>query len=276
MPTIRYKPRALFKPSSCWLTKRSRKIYSQHGEEGIIEAIFEVIGIANKWCVEFGAWDGVHLSNTCFFIKEMHWRAIQIEANPARFRQLVANFHGCKDVFQFNEFVGYNSGVDTLEDLLARTPIPNNFDLLSIDVDGNDYHIWDSISRYKPRLVVIEVNPTIPNDIVFIQNRDMGIRQGSSLAAVVELGKKKGYELVCYYTTNAFFVQTSDYLQFAIDDNSPDAMKRDAPGRIFGCFDGKVYNTLGTLGWSARGQVVGNDALQPFLPHPTPTRVNTK
>lgn len=152
--------------------------------------------------------------------------------------------------------------MDTLEDFLARTPIPIDFDLLSIDVDGNDYHIWDSMTRYRPRIVVIEVNPTIPNDIVFVQDRDVNMRQGSSLAAIAELARKKGYELVCYHATNGFFVQAADFEKFGIADNSPDAMKRDASGRIFSCYDGTIYNTLGKLGWDARGQVVAPDGLQ--------------
>jgi hypothetical protein len=63
--------------------------------------------------------------------------------------------------------------------------------LLTIDIDGNDYHIWDSMQKYQPKVVIIEYNPTIPNDIKFIQEANFDVNQGSSLRAKIELGGKK-------------------------------------------------------------------------------------
>lgn len=56
--------------------------------------------------------------------------------------------------------------------------------------------IWESLEDYYPKVVVIEHNPTIPNNIIYIQEKDVSIQRGSSLRALVELGKSKGYELV--------------------------------------------------------------------------------
>jgi hypothetical protein len=265
MPILKYIPRGGKNLRSCWLNSKARKEFSQNGEEGIIEAIFEIITPANKWCVEFGAWDGINMSNTCYFLKNKSWRGVHIEGNPARFQQLVANFSSFSHIYQFNELVGFTSGKDTLDDFLSNTPIPKEFDLLSIDIDGNDYHIWESLKIYRPRLLVIEINPRIPNDILFIQDRDMLVNQGSSLLALITLGKMKGYELVCVHHTNAFFVLKSEFNKFGITDNSIDAMKQDSGGRIFNTYDGTIYNTLGKLGWAGGGTLVAPDSLQ-YLP----------
>jgi hypothetical protein len=220
----------------------------------------------NHWCVEFGAWDGVNMSNTCYFIQKRKWKGVHIEGNKTRYEELVKNFNAFPDIYQFNELVGFTHGENTLEDFLKRTPIPKDFDLLSIDIDGNDYHVWESMQTYRPKLIVIEINPRIPNDIVFIQDRDMSVNQGSSLAAFIELGKRKGYELVCVHHTNAFFIDQNEYYKFDIKDNSIDAMKNDAPGRIFNCYDGTIYNTLGRFGWAGGGRHVSNDELQLLQP----------
>lgn len=265
MPTLKINPRKSL-PDSCWLSSKAKKFFSQHGEEGIIEAIFEKMPATNHWCVEFGAWDGVNMSNTCYFIQNKKWKGVQIEGDKFRYNELVNNFNSLSGVYQFNELVGFTHGTNTLEDFLKRTPIPIDFDLLSIDIDGNDYHVWESMTTYKPKLVVIEINPRIPNDIVFIQDRDMSLNQGSSLAAFIELGKLKGYELVCVHHTNAFFIPRNEYFKFGIKDNSIDAMKGDAPGRIFNCYDGTIYNTLGRFGWAGGGRHVSNDELQLLQP----------
>ena len=89
-----------------------------------------------------------------------------------------------------NAFVGFTAA-DGLDAILARTPIPADFDVLSIDIDGNDYHVWNAVARYKPRVVVIEYNPTIPAAVDFVQPADMSINQGASITAQARLGKQK-------------------------------------------------------------------------------------
>ena len=74
----------------------------------------------------------------------------------------------------------------------ALFPIPGiapdgELDLLSIDIDGNDYYIFESLARLKPELVVIEFNPTIPNDVMFVQERNITVNQGCSLLALIAL-----------------------------------------------------------------------------------------
>src|SRR6185436_3102249 len=100
-------------------------------------------------------------------------------------------------------------GDTRLDALLQTTPIPKDFDLLSVDIDGADYHVWESLTRYEPRVVIIEFNPTIPGHIEFVQPRDMTVNQGNSIRSLVKLGKQKGYELSCVTEYNAIFVRAN-------------------------------------------------------------------
>jgi hypothetical protein len=116
-----------------------------------------------------------------------------------------------------------------------------DFDLLSIDIDGNDYHVWDTVKTYKPRLVIIEFNPTIPSDIEFVQEKNNSINHGNSLLSLVKLGKSKGYELIATTYCNGFFVEKEFFDLFKIEDNSIDSLwKNPEAPRIFQLYDGTL------------------------------------
>src|SRR5579872_1690072 len=100
--------------------------------------------------------------------------------------------------------------------MLVGTPIPRDFDLLSIDIDGNDYHAWAAVKTYRPKAVVIEFNPTIPNEVDFVQEPVTHLNHGASLAALVRLAREKGYELVSTTLNNAFFVEQKYFSRFNI------------------------------------------------------------
>jgi hypothetical protein len=249
---------------SIWLMRRQANVFSQSGEDGILQAIFETIGTRNKWCVEFGAWDGVHLSNTCNLIRNHGWSAVQIEGDKDKFPDLMKNFEGHGNVHQINSMVGFTPGTDALHDILAATPVPFDFDLLSIDIDGNDWHVWDALENYQPRVVVIEHNGSVPNDVVFIQDPDMSVNEGCSLAALIGLGKLKGYEFCAVTTPNAFFVRQEEFPKLGIADNSIDAMRRSPIGRMFSGYNRKIYHTMSRMGWG--GGELAPDCFQKFPP----------
>jgi hypothetical protein len=242
MATIRLYPNSHVKPESAYLRKFRKNITSQCGEDGLIEKILEIIGMTNKWCVEFGAWDGKEFSNSWALINNHGWNSVLIEANQKKFRELEGYYAGNDKAITVNALVDVNAGNNSLDAILAHTPIPADFDFLCIDIDGCDWHIWDSLANYHPRLVLIEFNPSIPNHVSFVQDKDMNVNQGSSLRAMIELGKKKGYELVATTEWNAFFVKASDYSAFGIDDNSIDSMHSidAAESAFFQLFDGTV------------------------------------
>jgi len=175
--------------------------YSQFGEDGIIEKIFEIIGIQSKLCVEFGAWDGFHMANTANLWTKS-WKGILIEGNRSRFKRLQKNVskYNCTCICAFVQ----SSGDSTLEILLEKEGITEQIDLLSIDIDGSDYYIFDSLKTIRPRVVVCEHNPTIPAEIDLVAEE--GNYFGCSVSALNRVGEEKGYNLVAVTETNSFFV----------------------------------------------------------------------
>lgn len=189
--------------------------FSQSGEDGIIARVLEILPNLNRWCVEFGAWDGIYLSNTRRLILEEAYQAVLIEGSSQKFAKLKQTHGETPGVIPLNAMVGWGES-DNLDSLLAATPIPLGFDVLSIDIDGNDYHVWAAVKRYRPKLVVIETNPTIPNAVSQVQPLDGSVVMGSSLRSMIDLGREKGYEPIAYSGVNAYFVRAEDFPLFGI------------------------------------------------------------
>ncbi|MBU0571100.1 MAG: hypothetical protein KJ995_08305 [Candidatus Omnitrophica bacterium] len=234
-----------------WLLEHKRDVYSQTGEDGIIEKILEIIPNNDKWCIEFGAWDGLFLTNTRHLIESKGYSAVLIEADKKKFGNLQRNYSHRNNIILINKFVGFGEH-DNLDQILCPAPVPYDFDLLSIDIDGNDYHVWKAFSKYRPKLIVVEFNPTIPTHMRFIQPADPSINQGASLLSLVELGKEKGYELVSVLPFNAFFVRREDYPLFQIESNGPGVLRTslDHITYLFSGYDGRMFLHGGcTLPW---------------------------
>jgi hypothetical protein len=126
---------------------------------------------------------------------------------------------------------------------LRKTDIPEDFDVLSIDIDGNDYYVWEATVEYKPKVVIIEFNPTIPNSVEFVQPKDFCVTQCSSILSITKLAKSKGYELVAATKNNAIYVDAKYFDLFGISDNSVQAIRTDeslVTYLFFGC-DGTVH-----------------------------------
>ena len=225
-----------------WLLNFKSGTYSQTGEDGIIEKILDVLPKNDKWCVEFGAGDGISGSNTRNLIVNKGYSAVLVERGKTRFKDLQRNYLQNPNVTTINRLVGFGKG-DNLYQILRDTPIPVDFDFLSIDIDGNDYHVWKALLKYEPKLICIEFNPTIPTEIRFIQPPDPSVNQGTSLLSLVELGREKGYELVSVLSWNAFFVKSEYYPLFQIEDNSPEILRTnlDAITYLFIGYDSKVF-----------------------------------
>lgn len=231
-------------PNNNRLDSPVRKDYSQNGEDRIVGEILLKIPDKNKnnWCVEFGAWDGKYLSNTYNLIENKEYSAILIEGDLKKYEELVKNFESNSKVHPIHDFVGHTDS-DSLDIILAKTSIPKYFDVLSIDIDGNDYHVWSKTKLYVPLLVVIEYNPTIPDEIEFIQKSNSKINQGASITSIVKLGKDKGYELISTTVCNAFFILKEHYSLFNIQDNSVHALRTDRRHitYIFQGYDGTIF-----------------------------------
>jgi len=223
-----------------------RNITSQGGEDGILEKIFDLLYInrggdddddnddtssrsghndTSPYCVDIGAWDGRHLSNTYNLIHHMGWGGMLIEANRSRYEDLCILYGDNSLVLCLHEAVDIAVGKEhCLLSILKRNGIRPDFDFLCIDIDGADYHMWQSLSpHYRPGVVCIEFNPTIPNHVYYVQQRDIGIHEGSSLLAIAELGITLGYQLIVTTTFNAIFIR-NDLMSYI-----PQALCSDAP-----------------------------------------------
>jgi hypothetical protein len=237
--------------SNQWLLAHAANRFSQNGEDGVIDKILEVIGQPVGWCVEFGAWDGKHLSNTYALIEEKAFSAVLIEGSTERYLDMKRSFSKNPKITPVNAFVGFTPA-DGLDQILAKTDIPREFDLLSIDIDGNDFHVWKAVREYDPRVVVIEFNPTIPTAVDFVQPADMSVNQGCSILALVNLAAEKGYELVCITQCNCLFVRSDLFDKFEIEDNRPAAIRADESlvSWLFCGYDGTVFvRGYGIMPW---------------------------
>jgi hypothetical protein len=214
---------------------------SQDGEEGVLQHVLETIGVTQGWCVEFGAWDGQHHANTWDLVHNSGWHAVYFEPSGPAFARLQDYYRDRQDVHCFNTFVGFE-GDNTLDEQLAKTPIPTEFELLVIDVDGDDWHIWEAFTRYRAKVVMIEFSAFCPPDVRFVKPKGAPGLASASLRSVCELGRDKGYELVCVVGGNAVMVSREYFQLFAIPDNRPEAMFRSyAYTRLFQGYDGTLH-----------------------------------
>lgn len=217
--------------------------YSQEGEDIIIDNILSIIGDneEGRWCVEFGAWDGIHASNTYHFIKEKQFQGVLIEGDNKKFQELNNNMkkYAADCICKYVTFEGEN----TLDNIFVTTKLPKEFSFLSIDIDGNDYYIWESLIQYRPKLVVIEFNPTISNEIEFIQEKNFSINQGCSPLSLVKLAESKGYKLIETTVNNCFFIDEKYFHLFNLSDNSLAKIRTDLSHvtYIFNGYDGHIF-----------------------------------
>lgn len=226
------------KHSSRWLNQFESDVYSQTGEDGVIAKALSILPKTNKWCVEFGAWDGKHLSNTFNLVANSGYNVVLIEGDQAKYEKLKTDYP-YPGTF-VGQFVGWRDR-DNLDSILEKTECPIDPDLLSIDIDGNDYHVWKAVDKYRPKLVIIEFNPTASNRCQYVQPADPNLNQSSSPAPIVALGKDKGYELICVIGPNLLFVERSYFYLFHIPDNSLEVMRdEDEVTSLFLGFDGSL------------------------------------
>lgn len=177
------------------------KWFSQDYEEGIIEEIFFHIGTSSKYYVEFGAIDGFHASNTRRLREEFGWSGLLLDRD-----------HENPSINLYKAFISS----ENIHSLFIKYEVPYEFDLLSIDIDYNDFYIWNTLDiNYRPRLIVIEYNAIHPpwEDKVVPYNPqavwDGTNYFGASILALFNLGRKKGYSLIYADSqgANLFFVR---------------------------------------------------------------------
>jgi hypothetical protein len=188
------------------------KAFSQFGEDGIVQEVFRRIGTTNRHFVEFGVEAG--LENNTAYLLFQGWSGLWIEPVHACVSAIETGLAALVRAGRLKVFEELVTA-DNVEQLFARAAVPAEPDLLSIDIDGNDYHVWRRIERYRPRVVVIEYNATFPPPGEWVMPYEPGhrwngtIKFGASLESLVQLGRDKGYALVACSLggANAFFVR---------------------------------------------------------------------
>lgn len=190
------------------ISKQPQKIgYCQNGESNLLKYIFDNIGTTNKYFVDIGAWDGTHLSNTRLF-RELGWLGLLVDGKK---------FEGV-----YNSFITKENILETLK--VLNTPV--EFDLLAIDIDGNDYWILHEIlTKHKPRVIVSEFNSehpleqskTIEYDPAFTFDNYTDY-YGYTYGAGVKLAEKFGYTIIyqqsnmnLFYLRNDLVTETPEF-----------------------------------------------------------------
>lgn len=184
-----------------------KKVYSQNGEDGILEHIFNTIGTTNKVAVEFGvsAGGGGIETNTRLLL-EKGWKTYWLDIEDAT---------NIPDNCVFSKTF---LTADNICNVFENLNVPKEFDLLSIDVDGNDYHLREALGRYSPRVYIIEYNGSIPPDIPYVMPRNDNYMWklwqtnfGASLLSYTEQATRLGYDLVYCDSrgVNAFYIKSN-------------------------------------------------------------------
>jgi len=182
-----------------------KNYFSQNGEDGIIQKLLEQLRLGkNLFTCEFGAWDGIFLSNTFYLVKKYNSKALMIEGDKKKYKDLIKTSKQYPNIIPINKFVTPN-GNNSLDRILEENNFPINFDLLSIDIDSNDLEIWESLKKFRPKIVIIEINSSIEPNIFQKHNINLKM-QGNSFSSTVEVAKKKNYFLIAH-TGNLIFVQ---------------------------------------------------------------------
>ncbi|MFZ4689713.1 MAG: hypothetical protein ACOYLS_10795 [Polymorphobacter sp.] len=191
------------------------KVFSQWGDDGIIQRLIAEVPIADDCFIEFGVEDFSE-SNCRFLMVKDNWRGFVIDGSADNMARLRAfPWFWQHDLQACAGFID----ADNIDDLLARSGFGPDIGLLSVDIDGMDYWVLSAISVVRPRIVVVEYNAvfgaeraiSVPRDDSFVRGRahSSNLYFGASLAAFAHWADGAGYALVGTNSTglNAFFVR---------------------------------------------------------------------
>ncbi len=194
------------------------KVHSQNGEDGLMLYIFSQIGVTNRTFIEFGIGDGTECIAANLLLN-FGWSGLMIEGSSDCVNY-ASNYYNSNPKMQgelkiLNKFITQ----ENINSLFKEGGIEGEIDMLSIDIDGNDYWVWKAIDIVSPRVIIIEYNATFGSDtpitveydpeFVRHDKHESGYYHGISLKAAEKLGKEKGYVLVGCDSegVNAFFVR---------------------------------------------------------------------
>jgi len=191
------------------------KVFSQWGDDGIINYLVDIVDIKNKVFIEFGVEDYKE-SNTRFLLMNKNWSGLVMDGSKQYIKQIKKDpIYWKYDLIAKQAFIT----TENINALLEDEELTGTVGLLSIDIDGNDYWVWNAIEVVEPEIVVIEYNSvfgieraiTVPYRADFVRSEAhfSNLYAGASLLALYELAETKGYcFLGCNSAgNNAYFVK---------------------------------------------------------------------
>jgi len=180
--------------------KYAKNLYSQNGEDGIIEKILDDLDIKKGIVIEFGAWDGIYISNVYNLWKYGNFNGILIEGDKEKADKFSDPEGKAR---MFNYFISPNKeDENSIDNILDKIGIEEDIVLMSIDVDSCDYYIMESMEKYNPMIIVIETNNSFGYEKIY-----KSYDSGCSMRSVWDLSLEKGYSMVVY-NANAILVRS--------------------------------------------------------------------
>jgi hypothetical protein len=200
------------------LQRAEHRVFSQHGEDGVLEQLLNHLpeDKLNHFIVEFGAYDGICMSNSRNLLVNHGWHGLLIEADPRFYAKLAQRYQDDSHVTTLKQIMT----PENINSTFAKHGVPRDLDILSIDIDSIDYYVWQGLTDFRPKIVVIEYNACVPSNVAYVAPRDEAARlsgtskEGASFLSLLNLGHEKGYRLVYSELSgaNLFFVH-EDYAQ---------------------------------------------------------------
>ena len=202
-------------PDGAPLRDAEFSVYSQRGEDGIIEYLLSRMSAPSEVFVEFGVQD-YRESNTRFLLKNRNWRGLVLDGGAGHIESIRREeIHWRYDLTAVHAFVT----AENINDLIRENGVSGEIGLLSVDIDGNDYWVWKAIDVVSPQVVICEFNSvlgirhavTVPyrGDFARTEAHPSNLFFGASLRALCQLPDQKGYAFLgcCTAGVNAFFVR---------------------------------------------------------------------
>ena len=196
-------------PALADLTAAELSVFSQNGEDGVLCAILQRIGHETPWFVEIGVESGIE-GNCVFLAEVLGWEGLFVDGGPS-YADLERRWAARSEVRTRQALVTR----ENIDELLDAAGVPDEPDVVSIDVDGNDIYLWEA-TRRRPRIVIVEYNGSLAPtpDVRLAQPYstrpwDGTDRFGASLGALEAVSARKDYVLVHTELAgvNAFFVR---------------------------------------------------------------------
>jgi len=188
------------------------QVFSQNEEDGMIAEAIARVGCPTRVFVECGVGDG--LENNTAYLLMSGWSGFWFESDKRSLGRIASVFHRETNAGTLRVASGFLT-MENAADVLTRNGVPREFDVLSLDIDRNTSHLWRALRDFRPRVVVVEYNASIPASQSWEVEYDPtavwdgSLHFGASLKRLEEIGSSLGYVLVgCNLTgANAFFVR---------------------------------------------------------------------